>query len=176
MLAVIVQQTTAVHPSAFQEIADGVIIALLLGIGGWGARRFKRWDAAYDTLATRKPTELEPHPPKGLVDQVADAVKEASAATAATGENTNAVLAMGVRQGQANGTMKDIQAVQKTQGETQDQIVKGIANLQEMIENIVTTGSTVKLDLDTENERKATIAQESQTELLRAIGHGEVDA
>jgi hypothetical protein len=101
VLGVIVQQSNPA-PSVFLEIFAGVAV---LGVGSFFAfivRRFKTIDAVYEVMATRKPSELEPHPPKGLIDQVRDVI-------VATGENTNAVLTMSVRQQQANGTMKKMQ-------------------------------------------------------------------
>jgi hypothetical protein len=93
---------SAPAPSLFLEIFAGVAV---LGFGGFFAfiaRRFKTIDDLYAVMATRKPTDLEPHPPLGFIDQLESNTKE-------TRENSAAVLAMATRFGQQNGTVLEIQ-------------------------------------------------------------------
>lgn len=151
--AVIRQVAAPSHPSGFQEIVDGILIIMLSTIGGYAVRKFKKWDSAYEVLATRKPTELEPNPPKGIVDQT-------QANTAATGENTNAVLAMSTRMAQSNGTMKDILNVLADHSKLLATLLGGTATLiadtqpndgstsRDMLDEIVSEQQRVKTELE----------------------------
>jgi len=147
VLSVIVQQA-APAPSVFLEVFAGVAV---LGVGSFFAfivRRFKTIDAVYEVMATRKPSELEPHPPKGLIDQVRDVID-------ATGENTNAVLTMSLRQQQANGTMKTMQ--------------KAIASIQIAVETMAGKPPASVAEVKEAVAQEHEAGEARQAELLGAI-------
>jgi len=115
VLSVIVQQA-APHPSSFTEIADGVIIAILSGLGIYLSKQFKSVHELREFIVGRPKSDLEPDPPPGFMEQIKDAnanaataIEATRAATAETKENSEAVLAMSTRFGQQNGTVLKIQ-------------------------------------------------------------------
>ena len=79
-------------------VVGPLIVAAILSLVAVVVRLFRLVAAMHGALVTRKPSELEPHPPKGLIDE--------------TKENTEAVYNMSLRINQSNGTQKDIQRVQ----------------------------------------------------------------
>ena len=79
-------------------IVGPLVVAIVLGGVAAMIKLFRLVGAMHNVMVTRKPTELEPNPPKGLIDE--------------TRENTEAVYNMSLRINQSNGTQKDIQRVQ----------------------------------------------------------------
>ena len=88
-----------------------VVAAILAGVSFF-IKLFRLVGSMHSALVTRKPTELEPDPPKGLIDE--------------TKENTEAVYNMSLRINQSNGTQKDIQRVQGEIQGVQGEILKKI--------------------------------------------------
>ena|ERR1700691_2310422 len=106
-LGVIVQQAAS-RPSEFQEIADGVIVALLTGIGAYVVKKLDIVNDIRDAFGSKPATEFEPAR-LGILDQMKEITKAATDAVAATKEqtaetakNSEAVLNMSVRIGQQN--------------------------------------------------------------------------
>src|SRR5665213_3353663 len=91
-----------VHDSSIVgwEVLAGVLVAGIVAVVGFLIKKF--WwlfgsmAKVVNLLVTREPSEFEPHPSLGMIDQ--------------TTANTEAVLTMSVRHSQSNGTMKGIQA------------------------------------------------------------------
>lgn len=113
-LGVIVQQAAS-RPSTFQEIADGVIVLMVGGIGAYLARKLRIVDDIRDAFGTRPATEFEPAR-LGVLDQMQaitkaanDAIEATKESTAENAKNTEAVLAMGVRVGQQNDAIGALQ-------------------------------------------------------------------
>jgi hypothetical protein len=167
-------------PSVFLEVSVGVAVVVITSIFGYLVKKFnedredrkrseEKIDRVYNALITADADELNRNPPLGLIDQTAAAVAVANEALAATTEataetklNSEAVLAMATRFGQQNGTVLDIQnEVSSLRNE--------VGQLHSLVEGVATVGANVQLDLDTGVASRATIAAESQNEILEAI-------
>jgi hypothetical protein len=170
VLGVIVQQT-APHVSSFTEIADGLIIAMLTGLGVYVAKQFKFVHELREFIVGRPKSDLEPEPPPGFMEQIKDANANAAtaiaatrAATAETKENSEAVLAMSTRFGQQNGTVLKIQ----------DDVVSlhnSVANIETTLSEIAgkppASVAEVKEALASEHEA----SEARQADILGAIQH-----
>jgi hypothetical protein len=86
--------STPSHPSSLQEIVDGVIILMLGAIGAYLRRKLKVLSDVQNAFRTRKPTEFEPNPPLGFLDQLS--------------ANTSAVATLTEKQAEQNGDVKEV--------------------------------------------------------------------